>query len=72
MYASKLNGALEAVICMMAVAPMLIVLFIAVLMRALKMDPIHGSPKRWAQNCSYACIHCINFQGTLVIAAPRL
>ena len=72
MHANKLNGTLEAAVCMMAIAPMLVVLFMVVLMRALKMDPINGPPKKWVQNCSYACIHCINFQGTLAIAVPSI
>ena len=28
-------------------------------MRALQMDPINGSPQRWAQNCFYMCAYAL-------------
>merc|ERR1719217_1768322 len=34
-------------------APMLAVLFIGARMRALQMDPVHGHPQTWAQNCFF-------------------
>merc|ERR1719355_357288 len=71
-YVIKVIGALEGAVCTMAFAPMLSVLFIAARMRALQMDPIHGSPQRWAQNCFYACTYCIILQCILAIAVPLI
>ena len=34
---------------------MLCVLFLGARMRALQMDPKHGNPQRWAQNCFFLC-----------------
>ena len=36
---------------------MLCVLFLGARMRALQMDPKHGNPQRWAQNCFYLCTY---------------
>jgi len=52
---SKLIGALDGAIVTMFFAPMMAVLFIGARMRAMQMDPIKGSPQKWAQNCFYAC-----------------
>ena len=41
--------------CRGGMAPMLCALFLAARMRALQMDPLHGHPQKWAQNCFYAC-----------------
>merc|ERR1719169_401352 len=51
-------------------APMLAVLFIGARMRALQMDPVHGHPQRWAQNCFYACTYALMVQTLLCIAVP--
>jgi hypothetical protein len=40
-------------------APMLAILFIGARMRALQMDPIHGHPQKWAQNCFYMCTYAV-------------
>merc|ERR1719161_321369 len=56
---SKLTGALEGAICTMFFAPMMAVLFIGARMRALQMDPINGSPQKWAQDCFYMCTYAV-------------
>ena len=38
-------------------APMLCVLFIGARMRALQIDPVHGSPQPWAQFCFFLCAY---------------
>merc|ERR1719183_1767066 len=43
-------------------APMLAVMFIGARMRALQMDPVHGHPQRWAQNCFFACTYALLVQ----------
>merc|ERR1719235_2828665 len=67
---SKLTGALQGAICTMFFAPMAAVLFIGARMRALQMDPINGSPQRWAQNCFYACTYAVMLQCILAICVP--
>merc|ERR1719407_132370 len=51
-------------------APMLAVLFIGARMRALQMDPVHGHPQRWAQNCFFMCTYALLVQTILTIAVP--
>merc|ERR1719265_771187 len=51
-------------------APMLCILFIGARMRALQMDPKHGNPQKWAQNCFYMCAYSVMIQTLLVIVAP--
>merc|ERR1719146_454838 len=67
---SKLRGALEGAICTLFFAPMIAVLCIGARMRALQMDPIHGAPQRWAQNCFYMCTYSLMVQTLLAIATP--
>merc|ERR1719316_979195 len=67
---TKLTGALQGAIMTMYFAPMMAVLFIGARMRALQMDPINGSPQRWAQNCFYACTYAVMLQCILAIAVP--
>merc|ERR1719321_5177 len=67
---SKLTGALQGAICTMFFAPMIAVLFIGARMRALQMDPINGSPQRWAQNCFYMCTYAVMMQCIFAIATP--
>merc|ERR1719393_843933 len=67
---SKLTGALQGAVCTMFFAPMMAVLFIGARMRALQMDPINGSPQRWAQNCFYMCTYAVMTQCILAIATP--
>merc|ERR1719321_2189868 len=54
----------------MVMAPMLCVLFLACRMRALQMDPMHGNPQRWAQNCFYACTYAIIVQTCVAVFVP--
>merc|ERR1719388_165614 len=51
-------------------APMLCILFIGARMRALQMDPKHGNPQKWAQNCFYMCTYSVMVQTLLVIIMP--
>merc|ERR1719454_56032 len=51
-------------------APMLAILFIGARMRALQMDPINGSPQKWAQNCFYMCTYAVLAQTLISIAIP--
>jgi len=51
-------------------APMLCILFIGARMRALQMDPKHGNPQKWAQNCFYMCAYSVMIQTLLVIIMP--
>merc|ERR550514_1207736 len=51
-------------------APMLCVLFIGARMRALQLDPKHGNPQKWAQNCFYLCAYSVLIQTVLVIVMP--
>jgi len=39
-------------------------------MRALQMDPKHGYPQRWAQNCFFLCTYSVLVQTLLVILMP--
>merc|ERR1719359_745786 len=49
---------------------MMAVLFIGARMRALQMDPVNGSPQKWAQNCFYACTYAVMLQCILAIRVP--
>merc|ERR1719207_205873 len=50
--------------------PMLCVLFIGARMRALQMDPLNGSPQKWAQNCFFMCTYAVIAQVLISIAVP--
>jgi hypothetical protein len=41
-------------------------------MRALQLDPKHGNPQAWAQNCFYMCTYSLAVQLALVIIVPGL
>merc|ERR1719482_1282947 len=69
---SKLTGALQGAICTMFFAPMMAVLFIGARMRALQMDPVYGSPQKWAQKCFYAITYAIMIQCILAVAVPLI
>merc|ERR1719316_438629 len=56
----------------MDLAPMLCVLFLGARMRALQMDPKHGNPQRWAQNCFYLCTYSIIVQTCIAVFVPLL
>lgn len=72
--ASQALRKLEATFSMAAytvnMAPMLCILFIGARMRALQIDPVHGSPQPWAQNCFWLCTYSIMIQCLLVIILP--
>merc|ERR1719271_1321700 len=54
----------------MDLAPMLCVLFLGARMRALQMDPKHGNPQRWAQNCFFLCTYSIIVQTCVAVFVP--
>merc|ERR1719160_1924503 len=56
----------------MDLAPMLCVLFLGARMRALQMDPKHGNPQRWAQNCFFLCTYSIIVQTCVAIFVPLI
>jgi len=56
----------------LGMAPMLCALFLAARMRALQMDPQHGHPQKWAQNCFYACSIALVVQASIAVVVPLL
>merc|ERR1719261_2351661 len=56
----------------LGMAPMLCALFLAARMRALQMDPLHGHPQKWAQNCFYACSIALVVQACIAVVVPLL
>merc|ERR1719265_1684133 len=69
-YTHTLQEALNTATLSINFAPMLAVLFIGARMRALQMDPVHGHPQSWAQNCFFACTYALALQTTLCVAIP--
>merc|ERR1719359_2487713 len=67
---SKFENAMQTATLSMNFAPMLAILFIGARMRALQMDPVHGHPQRWAQNCFFMCTYALALQTCLCIAIP--
>merc|ERR1719389_245549 len=67
---TKFENALLTSTNSMNFAPMLAVLFIAARMRALQMDPVNGSPQKWAQNWFYACTYALLAQTILSLVIP--
>lgn len=53
-----------------AIAPMLSILFMAARMRALQTYGIHGAPQRWAQICFFNSTFAVAAQAVLAIAGP--
>ena len=48
---TKFEVVMEQAAHTVTMGPMLCILFLGARMRVLQMDPIHGHPQRWAQNC---------------------
>merc|ERR1719359_951004 len=69
-FLTKLGGLLTMAKFTVNFAPMLCILFIGARMRALQMDPKHGNPQKWAQNCFYMCTYSVMIQTLLVIILP--
>jgi len=67
---TKLGGLFTLAKFTVNFAPMLCILFIGARMRALQMDPKHGNPQKWAQNCFYMCAYSVLIQTVLVILMP--
>merc|ERR1719420_2358393 len=71
-FLTKLGGLLTLAKFTVNFAPMLCILFIGARMRALQMDPKHGNPQKWAQNCFYLCTYSVMVQTLLVLIMPFL
>merc|ERR1719194_308297 len=69
-FLQKLAGLLVLARYTVNFCPMLAILFIGTRMRALQIDPKHGSPQRWAQMCFYACTASVCVQTILVLIMP--
>merc|ERR1719156_21888 len=69
-FLTKLGGLFTLAKFTVNFAPMLCILFIGARMRALQMDPKHGNPQKWAQNCFYMCTYSVMIQTLLVIIMP--
>jgi hypothetical protein len=67
---TKLGGLFTLAKFTVNFAPMLCILFIGARMRALQMDPKHGNPQKWAQNCFFLCTYSVMVQTILVIVMP--
>merc|ERR1719421_2832155 len=67
---TKLEGLLTLAKYTVNFAPMLCILFVGARMRALQIDPKHGNPQKWAQNCFYLCTYSVMVQTILVILMP--
>merc|ERR1719172_329840 len=66
----KLSAILQLATNTVNFAPMLAILFIGARIRALQIDPKHGAPQAWAQNCFYLCAYSVLAQLSLVIIVP--
>merc|ERR550537_2048739 len=69
-FVKKLQGLLVIAKYTVNMAPMLCILFVGARMRALQMDPKHGNPQKWAQNCFFMCTYSVMIQTLLVIIMP--
>jgi hypothetical protein len=69
-FLTKAGGLLTLARFTVNFAPMLCILFIGARMRALQMDPKHGNPQKWAQNCFYLCAYSVMIQTLLVLIMP--
>merc|ERR1719409_737857 len=67
---TKFELVMEQAAHTVTMGPMLCILFLGARMRALQMDPIHGHPQRWAQNCFYMCAYALLLQTLLAILVP--
>merc|ERR1719284_1524894 len=69
-YTHTLQEALTTATLSINFAPMLAILFIGARMRALQMDPVHGHPQTWAQNCFFMCTYALALQTALCVTIP--
>merc|ERR1719247_3097501 len=69
-FKQKLEGVFTMAKYTVNFAPMLCILFIGARMRALQIDPKHGNPQPWAQNCFYLCTYSVLIQTLLVVVLP--
>lgn len=61
---------LESALPTMALIPMLCILFIGARLRALELDPVNGSPQKWAQTCMFICSYAVLVQCICSLAQP--
>jgi len=71
-FKTKLEGVFKMAKFTVNFAPMLCILFIGARMRALQIDPKHGNPQKWAQNCFFLCTYSVLIQTLLVIILPLI
>jgi len=67
---AKLEAAAGAAKMTVNLAPMLCVLFVGARMRALQIDPLHGNPQSWAQQCFFMCTYSVLIQAMLALVLP--
>lgn len=61
---------LECALPTMALIPMLCILFIGARLRALELDPVNGSPQKWAQTCMFICSYAVLVQTVASLLQP--
>lgn len=61
---------LERALPTMALIPMLCILFIGARLRALELDPVNGSPQKWAQTCMFICSYAVLVQCICSLLQP--
>merc|ERR1719313_2857682 len=61
---------LESALPTMLLIPMLCILFIGARLRALELDPVNGSPQKWAQMCMFICSYAILAQTLASLLLP--
>jgi len=61
---------LESALPTMALIPMLCILFIGARLRALELDPVNGSPQKWAQTCMFICSYAVLVQCICSLLQP--
>jgi len=61
---------LESALPTMALIPMLCILFIGARLRALELDPVNGSPQKWAQTCMFICSYAVLVQTISSLLQP--
>jgi len=66
----KLNWVLTHAQETVNLVPMLCILFIALRMRALQVNPQTGSPQSWAQYCMVGCVTCLLIKALAAVLLP--
>merc|ERR550514_917397 len=69
-FLTKLAGVFDQAKFTVNFAPMLAILFIGARMRAQQIDPKHGAPQPWAQNCFYLATYSLLVQCVMIVILP--